>query len=129
MKLAAMGRLTASIAHEVRNPLSAINQAAQLLEEDRAVAPGNERLLGMIRNNAKRIDRIVGEILQLNRRDRQQPEVIALGEFMTSMCDEIAQAEHFAKGDIVIQVSDDVLVIFDRGHLSQIVWNLVRNAW
>jgi two-component system sensor histidine kinase PilS (NtrC family) len=61
MKLAALGRLTASIAHEVRNPLSAINQAAQLLEEDHAVAAGSERLLGMIRNNAKRIDRIVGE--------------------------------------------------------------------
>ncbi len=77
MKLAAMGRLTASIAHEVRNPLSAINQAAQLLEEDGAVAPEGQRLLDMIRNNAKRIDRIVGEVLQLNRRDRQQPEVIA----------------------------------------------------
>ncbi len=78
MKLAAMGRLTASIAHEVRNPLSAINQAAQLLEEDGSVAPEGQRLLSMIRNNAKRIDRIVGEVLQLNRRDRQQPEVITL---------------------------------------------------
>ena len=76
MKLAAMGRLTASIAHEVRNPLSAINQAAQLLEEDGVVAPEGGRLLGMIRNNAKRIDRIVGEVLQLNRRDRQQPETV-----------------------------------------------------
>ena len=75
MKLAAMGRLTASIAHEVRNPLSAINQAAQLLEEDGAVAPEGQRLLAMIRNNSKRIDRIVGEVLQLNRRDRQQPEI------------------------------------------------------
>ena len=54
---------------------------------------------------------------------------IALGEFMTSMCEEITQAEHIGKGDIVIQVPHDVLVIFDRGHLSQIVWNLVRNAW
>ena len=78
MKLAAMGRLTASIAHEVRNPLSAINQAAQLLEEDGAVAPDGARLLGMIRNNAKRIDRIVGEVLQLNRRDRQQPEIVSV---------------------------------------------------
>lgn len=129
MKLAAMGRLTASIAHEVRNPLSAINQAAQLLEEDRAVAPEGERLLSMIRNNAKRIDRIVGEVLQLNRRDRQQPEVIPLGEFMRSLTDEIVQAENIPKGAVVIIVADELLVIFDRGHLNQIVWNLVRNAW
>jgi methyl-accepting chemotaxis protein len=67
MKLAAMGRLTASIAHEVRNPLSAINQAAQLLDEDRAVAPEGQRLLAMIRNNAKRIDRIVGETTGMGR--------------------------------------------------------------
>ena len=94
MKLAAMGRLTASIAHEVRNPLSAINQAAQLLEEDGAVVPEGQRLLNMIRNNAKRIDRIVGEVLQLNRRDRQQPEVIALAEFLRALTDEIVQAEN-----------------------------------
>jgi two-component system sensor histidine kinase PilS (NtrC family) len=129
MKLAAMGRLTASIAHEVRNPLSAINQASQLLEEDGAVAPEGQRLLNMIRNNAKRIDRIVGEVLQLNRRDRQQPEVIAFGEFMHSLTDEIVQAENIPPGGIAMDVSPDLLVIFDRGHLNQIVWNLVRNAW
>ena len=129
MKLAAMGRLTASIAHEVRNPLSAINQAAQLLEEDRSVAPEGERLLSMIRSNAKRIDRIVGEVLQLNRRDRQQPEVIRLAEFMGAITEEIAQAEGMPQGCIVIDVADDLLVMFDRGHLNQIAWNLVRNAW
>jgi two-component system sensor histidine kinase PilS (NtrC family) len=129
MKLAAMGRLTASIAHEVRNPLSAINQAAQLLEEDGSVAPEGARLLSMIRSNAKRIDRIVGEVLQLNRRDRQQPEVIRLGDFMRSITDEITQAERMPPGGIVIDISDDLLVMFDRGHLNQIAWNLVRNAW
>jgi two-component system sensor histidine kinase PilS (NtrC family) len=113
----------------VRNPLSAINQAAQLLEEDRVVAPQGERLLAMIRNNAKRIDRIVGEVLQLNRRDRQQPEAVPLAEFMQSLCDEIAQGEHVPKGCIVIQIPGDVHIVFDRGHLSQIMWNLVRNAW
>jgi two-component system sensor histidine kinase PilS (NtrC family) len=129
MKLAAMGRLTASIAHEVRNPLSAINQAAQLLEEDGAVAPEGARLLGMIRNNAKRIDRIVGEVLQLNRRDRQQPETVPFAEFMRSLTDEIVQAENIPPGGVVMQIPDDLLVVFDRGHLNQIVWNLVRNAW
>ena len=83
----------------------------------------------MIRNNAKRIDRIVGEVLQLNRRDRQQPEVITLGEFMRSMLDEIVQAEGVPPKAITILIPDEVRVIFDRGHLNQIVWNLVRNAW
>jgi two-component system sensor histidine kinase PilS (NtrC family) len=129
MKLAAMGRLTASIAHEVRNPLSAINQAAQLLEEDGAVAPEGSRLLGMIRNNAKRIDRIVGEVLQLNRRDRQQPEMIALSEFLHSLTDEIVQAENMPPGGVQMQIPADLTVIFDRGHLNQIAWNLIRNAW
>ena len=129
MKLAAMGRLTASIAHEVRNPLSAINQAAQLLEEDGAVAPDGTRLLGMIRNNAKRIDRIVGEVLQLNRRDRQQPEIVPFGEFMGTLTEEIVQAENMPPGGVMLQIPDDLLIIFDRGHLNQIVWNLIRNAW
>jgi two-component system sensor histidine kinase PilS (NtrC family) len=129
IKLAAMGRLTASIAHEVRNPLSAINQAAQLLEEDGAVAPEGRRLLGMIRNNARRIDRIVGEVLQLNRRDRQQPEPVAIGEFVRGLTDEIAQAEGMPNGAIAIEIPDDLGAVFDRGHLNQILWNLVRNAW
>src|ERR1700681_919028 len=129
MKLAAMGRLTASIAHEVRNPLSAINQAAQLLEEDGSVAPEGQRLLGMIRTNAKRIDRIVGEVLQLNRRDRQQPETVPFAEFMHALIDEIVQAENMPAGTVSSQIPDDLMIVFDRGHLNQIVWNLVRNAW
>ncbi|MBK6600662.1 MAG: hypothetical protein IPG28_03680 [Betaproteobacteria bacterium] len=129
MKLAAMGRLTASIAHEVRNPLSAINQAAQLLDEDGAVAPEGQRLLKMIRNNTKRIDRIVGEILALNRRDRQQPEPIELREFLAAMTEEIMQAEKMPPGAITLHVPAELTISFDRGHLNQITWNLIRNAW
>ena len=129
MKLAAMGRLTASIAHEVRNPLSAINQAAQLLEEDGAVAASGARLLNMIRANARRIDRIVGEVLQLNRRDRQQPEAIDLADFMHTGLEDIMQAENMPVGTVDVTIPPELKVIFDRGHLNQIVWNLVRNAW
>ena len=129
MKLAAMGRLTASIAHEVRNPLSAITHAAQLLEEDPTVAPEGQRLLVMIRNNAKRIDRIVGEVLQLTRRDRQDPEAIALADAVRSLIDEISHAERIPPGTIAIEIPADLSILFDRGQLNQIVWNLVRNAW
>jgi len=79
--------------------------------------------------DAKRIDRIVGEVLQLNRRDRQQPEVIHLGEFVRSITEEIVQAEGIPGGGVEIDIEDDLRVMFDRGHLSQIAWNLVRNAW
>ncbi len=83
----------------------------------------------MIRNNAKRIDRIVGEVLQLNRRDRQQPEIVPFGEFMGTLTEEIVQAENMPPGGVMLQIPDDLLIIFDRGHLNQIVWNLIRNAW
>jgi len=129
MKLAAMGRLTASIAHEVRNPLSAINHAAQLLEEDGTVAAESRRLLTMIRNNAKRIDHIVGEVLQLTPRNRQQPEVIVLAEAIAALIEEIVHAERIPPACIALEIPADLSVVFDRGQLNQIVWNLVRNAW
>jgi hypothetical protein len=59
--------------------------------------------------------------LQLNRRDRQVPEVVNLGEFMRSLIDEIAQAENVPPNGIVILIPNDVRVMFDRGHLNQIV--------
>jgi two-component system sensor histidine kinase PilS (NtrC family) len=68
-------------------------------------------------------------VLQLNRRDRQQPETVAIGEFVRTLADEIAQAENMPEGSIAIDIGDDLGVIFDRGHLNQIIWNLVRNAW
>ncbi len=83
----------------------------------------------MIRNNAKRIDRIVGEVLQLNRRDRQQPEVIDYSEFIYSLVEEVVQAEDIPPASVIIQCPSELYVLFDRGHLSQIMWNLVRNAW
>jgi two-component system sensor histidine kinase PilS (NtrC family) len=129
MKLAAMGRLTASIAHEVRNPLSAINQASQLLDEDGAVAPEGRRLLAMIRNNAKRIDHIVGEVLQLTRRDRQAQDVIVLRDFIRALVEEIQQAEKIPAGSIVVDMPGELSILFDPGQLNQILWNLIRNAW
>jgi two-component system sensor histidine kinase PilS (NtrC family) len=132
LKLAALGRLTASIAHEIRNPLSAIQHAAQLLEEDDTLSPENARLLTMIRNNGKRIDRIVSEVLQLNRRDRRNPESILLSEVLRGTIEELMSSEHIPEDVIVVQIDpalEKTRVAFDRGQLDQIIWNLLRNAW
>ena len=128
MKLAALGRLTANIAHEIRNPLAAITHAAELmLEENRA--PARERLTRIIRDNAKRLDRMVQDVLELNRRDRVQPESIRLGATLAAFLEEFVQNERLDPDGFVLDVRNDAVVEFDRVHLHQILWNLARNAW
>ena len=92
LKLAALGRLTANIAHEIRNPLSAISHASELLLEEQRGA-SQERLLHIIQDNSKRLDRMVRDVLELTRRDRVHPETIRLAAFLPSFIDEFAQNE------------------------------------
>jgi two-component system sensor histidine kinase PilS (NtrC family) len=127
LKLAALGRLTANIAHEIRNPLSAISHAAQLLREDTDV-PSELRLTGIIENNARRLDRLVEEVLTLNRRDRLNPapfSAIALAALVR----EISQTEEIPDDAVISSMAESVHFQFDPDHLRQIVWNLLRNAW
>ena len=63
------------------------------------------------------------------RRDRQQPDIVVLNEFMRSLIDEIVQAESIPGKSVVLLIPEEIRVLFDRGHLNQILWNLVRNAW
>jgi two-component system sensor histidine kinase PilS (NtrC family) len=128
MKLAALGRLTANIAHEIRNPLAALTHAAELmLEENRG--PARERLTRIIRDNAKRLDRMVKDVLELNRRDRVQPDSVRLGAFVETFLDEFAQNEQIDRSGFELSIEGDGVVEFDRVHLNQILWNLARNAW
>lgn len=127
-KLAALGRLTANIAHEIRNPLSAITHAGDLLqEENRAAASG--RLVQIIRDNASRLDRIVHDVLELSRRDRVQPETIRVRGFVSGFIDDYAQNEGIARDTFAIDVPEEAAVEFDRVHLNRVLWNLVHNAW
>jgi two-component system sensor histidine kinase PilS (NtrC family) len=128
MKLAALGRLTANIAHEIRNPLAAITHAAELMAEENR-APARERLTRIIRDNAKRLDRMVHDVLELNRRDRVQPEPIRLGGALSAFLDEFAYNERLDRAGFALDIDLDPVVEFDRVHLQQILWNLARNAW
>lgn len=127
-KLAALGRLTANIAHEIRNPLSAITHAGDLLQEENKV-PEVDRLVSIIRDNARRLDRMVQDVLELSRRDKVQPETIRLKGFVSAFVDDLAQNEGIEHDTFVIDVPEEAGIEFDRVHLNQVLWNLVRNAW
>jgi two-component system sensor histidine kinase PilS (NtrC family) len=127
VKLAALGRLTANIAHEIRNPLSAISHAAQLLAED-AGDPATQRLTRIIADNTRRLDRMVQEVLDLNRRDRAEPVDIRLHEWLAHFADEFAEVEHLPAA-LPVDCPQGAMARFDEGQLHQVLWNLCRNGW
>jgi two-component system sensor histidine kinase PilS (NtrC family) len=126
LKLAALGRLTANIAHEIRNPLSAISHAAELLDEEKR-AEDRERLTRIIRDNTERLDRLVNDVLQLNRRDRVSGEPVRLRPWLESFLNEFVANERAPRERVSLEGSD-AMVHFDPDHLRQVLWNLLRNA-
>ena len=127
LKLAALGRLTANIAHEIRNPLSAISHAAELLDEEPS-APGQERLTRIIHDNTQRLDRLVSDVLQLNRRDRATAESVALQPWLAAFVADFTTNEGVPRERIALEAAGEATVEFDREHLRQVLWNLLRNA-
>jgi two-component system, NtrC family, sensor histidine kinase PilS len=129
VKLAALGRLTANIAHEIRNPLSAISHATQLLQED-DTDPGTKRMLQIISDNVQRVDQIIKDVLELNRRDRTNQEVLHLENFMQDFYTQFCAVEKIPEtGFKLTLISSDTHISFDRRHLNQILWNLCKNGW
>ncbi|WP_052063575.1 sensor histidine kinase [Nitrincola sp. A-D6] len=130
LRLAALGRLTAGIAHEIRNPLSAIRHAGELLAESDQLPVEDQRLTDIIQENTSRVNRIVEDVLQLGNRDRVSREKINLNKWLENFVEEIYCV--YPEACSVLKIDDQssgvLTVQFDSGHLHQILSNLCQNA-
>lgn len=124
LKLASLGQLTASIAHEIRNPLAAISQASELMS-DSPLDDTDRELLQMIQRQTKRLDLIIENILQMSRRKSIKPQAIRLQEWLPKLIKEnLSQAQPY----IHMQIQPHLTVWFDQLQLQHILINLLQNA-
>jgi two-component system sensor histidine kinase PilS (NtrC family) len=128
-KLAALGRLSASIAHEIRNPVGAMSHAGQLLAESPNFTAGDRRLTDIIRSNSERVSTIINNVLQLSRRESTEPVRLSLGDWLQEFLAEFSETMQVPLAGIGVYDSPDELEVrFDPTHLHQVVWNLCDNA-
>lgn len=129
LTLASLGRLSASIAHEIRNPLAAIRYAAQLLAESPVLEEDDRRLVDIVNNHCSRANEVVENILQLSRRERSRPEAIDLNAWVLAFVEDYAQSNDLGSDQLrAVTHSRTIEAMVDPQHLQQVVWNLVQNA-
>ncbi len=129
LKLASLGRLTASIAHEIRNPLGAISHAGQLLAEAPQLDKSEIRLTEIIQLHTQRVNTIIENIMQLNKRDRSNPEEIDLNQWLASFIDDLYLNEDVLRSQIHYSLTEEINIVrFDASQLHQILFNLCQNG-
>ena len=129
IKLAALGRLTASIAHNIRNPLSAIKHASQLLAESPDLAEEDRHLLGIVTRNSGRIDGIVDSVLQLFRGQPPDFQTLDLASWLTDLHTELSESRRLPPERFQLDLGAPIpLVRVNADHLHQILSNLCDNA-
>lgn len=127
VKLASLGRLTASIAHEIRNPLSALRHASQLLGEDDQLSTENTKLTNIIEQHCLRINRTIEDILQISRRNTPAMETLKLKPWLEHFL-EMFNSAHSEKYSLTFKCDKEQLIQFDPDQLQQILHSLCDNA-
>lgn len=128
LKLASMGRLTASIAHEVRNPLSSISYAASLLGEDVHNEVQARRLLKIVEDNVARLNQLIEDILKLSRKAQMNLTPMLLMDELRSIVQEFVETRGISEHLIHLSDSGRFHIVFDPGHLHEVITNLLSNA-
>jgi two-component system sensor histidine kinase PilS (NtrC family) len=131
-KLASLGRLSASIAHEIRTPIGAMSHAGQLLAESPAITAEDRRLTQIIRDNSERVSRIVENVLELSRRSTRRPERIDLASWINEFWAEFCATQQVSAAQLRVAISPeegtDIEIRVDPTQLHQVMWNLCQNA-
>lgn len=128
LKLASMGRLTASIAHEVRNPLSSISYAASLLAEDMKNEVQTTRLLKIVDDNVQRLNQLIEDILKLSRKVQADTQPYLIMDVVKEITLEFLETRKLPPSSISLDLSTTFLTVFDPSHLREVVVNLLSNA-
>jgi two-component system sensor histidine kinase PilS (NtrC family) len=129
LKLASLGRLTASIAHEIRNPLGAISHASQLFGESTDLKPADRRLTEIIKINSARVNQVIENVLQISRKNPGKPVPIRLEPWLRELAAELVKNQGFHSGLLHIQIEpENCSVIADPEQLRQVLTNLCNNA-
>ncbi len=128
-KLAGLGRLSASIAHEIRNPVGAMSHAAQLLGESASLSAEDKRLTEIVRTNGERVRQIIENVMSMARREASRPERLILATWLEGFRNEFCATMQLPPERLEVSaLLGDVEVQVDPSQLRQIVWNLCENA-
>ena len=128
LKLGSLGRLTASIAHEIRNPLGAVSHAAQLLSESSALPKEDAQLTEIIQHHSQRMNDIIENVMHISRRQPPRPQSLALRGWLENYLDDY-RAALTDSADIQLDIAEEATEIrFDPAHLQRILNNLIDNA-
>lgn len=129
LKLASLGRLTASIAHEIRNPVGAISHASQLLQESAAIIEADRRLTRIIHEHSERVNTIIENVLMIGRRDNPAPETFNIQPWLEAFVQELSERRHLERGQVTLTAEPlEIRVQMDRSQLHQVLWNLCENG-
>ena len=128
LKLASLGRLTAGIAHEVRNPLGAISHAAQLLLESEELAAPDRRLTQIVVDQSRRMNLVIENVLQLSRRRPAEPKLLDLSEWLEDYLEEFRGSAPASHSINLLACEPGLHSRFDPDQLHQVLTNLVQNG-
>jgi signal transduction histidine kinase len=129
-RFAALGQLATGLAHEIRNPLSAISGSVEMVREGNALGPEDRRLLGIVISEVERLNSLVTTMLQVGRPSQIQAEPHDLRSIASEVV-AIARGEATVSNGIEIEAVDPgipIIASLDPDRMRQVVWNLVRNA-